>query len=75
MSVYHLKCAEFAGADTLNLRLPKVKTSHSNELLAQTWLMKSLLPDPGTKNNVMLYFELGCHKFYYLKLCPFQTFF
>ena len=26
------------------------------------------------EKQVMLYFELGCHKFYYLKLCPFQKF-
>ena len=42
----------YKSASYLNQRLANVKTSYSNELLAQSWLMKSLPSDPGVKNTL-----------------------
>ena len=45
----------YKSASYFNQRIAHVKTSYSNELLAQSWLMKSLPSDRGMKNTLTAY--------------------
>ena len=45
----------YKSASYFNQRLANVKTSYSNELLAQSWLMKGLPSDRGMKNTLTAY--------------------